>query len=69
MAKIIKVTNKYSNEEGYVQSVSKTEGHFVNTFEIAEAKTFKRECDVARALNTLEAIGECENNDFEIVDR
>ena len=68
MAKIIKWTNKYSNEEGYVQSVSKTEGHFVNTYEIAEAKTFKRECDVARALNTLVAIGECENNDFEVVE-
>lgn len=68
MAKIIKWTNKYSNEEGYVQSVSKTEGHFVNTYEVAEAKTFKRECDVARALNTLEAIGECENNDFEVIE-
>lgn len=68
MAKVIKWINKFSNEEGYVQNVSKTEGHFVNTFEISEAKAYKRECDVARALNTLESIGECENNTFEVVE-
>lgn len=68
MAKVIKWTNKFSNEEGYVQSVSKTEGHFVNTYEVSEAKTFKRECDVVRALNTLEAIGEGENNTFEVIE-
>lgn len=68
MAKIIKWTNKFSSETGYVQNVSKTEGHFVNTFDMNEAKVYKRECDVARALNTLEAIGESENNDFEVVE-
>ena len=68
MAKVIKWTNKYSNEQGYVKGIKKTEGHFDNTYDAAEAKTFSRQCDIARAMNTLEAIGECENNDFEVVE-
>lgn len=68
MAKVIKWTNKYSNEQGYVLSIKKADGHFENTYDISEAKVFSRQCDVARAMNTLEAIGECENNDFEVID-
>ena len=68
MAKVIKWTNKFSNEEGYVKSVKKTDGHFVNTFDIDEAKIFSRQSDVVRAMNTLEAIGETENNVFEIIE-
>ena len=68
MAKVIKWTNKFSNESGYIMSLSKTEGHFVNTYDVSEAKTFSRPSDVARALNTLEAIGEGENNTFEVVE-
>ena len=68
MAKVIKWTNKFSNEEGYVKSVTKTDGHFINTFEIEEAKTYSRQCDIVRALNTLEAIGETENNVFEVIE-
>ena len=68
MANVIKWTNKFSGEQGYVKSVKKTDGYFINTFDIDEAKTFSRQCDVVRAMNTLEAIGETENNDFEIVE-
>ena len=68
MAKVIQWTNKYSNEKGYVLSAKKADGHFVNTFDVSEAKTFNRECDVARVLNTLETMGECENNTFEVVE-
>ena len=68
MAKIIKWTNKYSNETGYVLSVKKADGHFVNTADASEAKTFSRQCDVSRTLKTLEEIGECENNTFEVVE-
>lgn len=68
MAKIIKWTNKFSGEQGYVQSVVKAEGHFVNTYDAAEAKVYKRQSDVTRALNTLAEIGEGENNNFEVLD-
>ena len=68
MAKVIKWTNKFSNESGYVMSVKKADGYFVNTFDIAEAKTFSRPSDVARAMNLLESFGEFENNDFEVVE-
>ena len=68
MAKVIKWTNKYSNEQGYVMSAKKADGHFVNTYDVAEAKTFTRQCDIVRTLNTLEEIGECENNTFEVVE-
>lgn len=68
MAKVIKWTNKYSNESGFLKSVKKADGHFVNTFDVAEAKTFARQCDIVRTMNVLESIGECENNDFEVVE-
>ncbi len=68
MKKIIKWTNKYSNEQGYVKSVKKADGHFVNTFDATEAKAYSRQCDVVKALNTLEAIGETKDNIFEIVE-
>ncbi|MBQ9030528.1 MAG: hypothetical protein IJ106_03630 [Parasporobacterium sp.] len=68
MAKVIKWTNKFSKEEGYVKGIVRAEGHFENTYDAAEAKTFSRACDVSRAMNTLEAIGECENNEFEVVE-
>lgn len=65
MAKVIKWTNKFSGEQGYVQSIVKAEGHFVNTYDAADAKVYKRQCDVTRALNVLAEIGETENNTFE----
>jgi len=68
MAKILRWTNKFSYEQGYVQGVKKADGHFTNTYDAAEAKVFSRQCDVAKALNLLEALGECENNDFEVVE-
>jgi len=68
MTKIIRWTNKFSQEQGYVMSVDKTEGHFVNTFDASEAKVFKRNCDVTRVLNQLESFGETENNAFDVVD-
>ena len=65
MAKILKWTNKYSNEQGYLKSVKKADGHFVNTEVKEEAKVFSRQCDVTKAMKVLEEIGECENNVFE----
>lgn len=68
MAKVIKWTNKFSNETGYVMSAKKADGHFVNTYDVSEAKTYSRQCDVVRMLNTLEEMGEGENNIFEVVE-
>lgn len=68
MAKIIRWTNKYSEEQGYVQSIIKAEGHFVNTYDPAEAKVYKRQSDITKALNVLALIGEGDNNYFDVID-
>ncbi len=68
MSKVIKWTNKYSGETGYVMTVKKADGHFNNTFDAAEAKTFSRQADITKAMNLLEAMGETENNTFEAVE-
>lgn len=61
---VLKWRNKFSGEEGYVASVSKAKGYFINTFDKAEAKKYANETSVQKDLATLEAIGESENNDF-----
>ena len=63
---IIKWTNKYSNETGYVASVSTKNECFVNTFEEAEAKRYS-EKSVAGIMKKLEAYNETEDNDFEFI--
>ena len=59
---LLKWTNKFSNETGYVESVSAKEKHFVNTFDVNAAKRYSSRT-VANRIN-----GEAENNDFEIVE-
>jgi len=68
MAKILKWTNNYSGETGFVMNIKKNDGHFINTYDAAEAKQFSRQCDLTKAMNLLEACGECENNTFEAVE-
>ncbi|MCF0135794.1 MAG: hypothetical protein HUJ69_05170 [Lachnospiraceae bacterium] len=68
MNKVIKWTNKYSNEQGYVMTVKKADGHFTNTYEVSEAKVFTRQADITKAMNLLETMGETENNVFEAVE-
>ena len=63
----IKWTNKYSGESGFVGSVASKEKHFVNTFDQAEAKQYKSQIAAKRAITLLQAYGEGENNEFEIV--
>lgn len=60
----LKWRNKFSSEEGYVASVSKAKGYFINTFDKAEAKKYANETLAQKDLATLEALGEMENNDF-----
>lgn len=64
---IIKWTNKFSGETGYVESISAKEQHFNNTFDISEAKGYKSASIAKRMLTTLIAMGEAENNEFEVI--
>lgn len=67
MNKIIKWTNIYSGEVGYVKSINKKEGHFINTTEIEEAKVYTEQ-GVKTAITMLVKMGEGRNNKFETVD-
>ncbi|MBR3761660.1 MAG: hypothetical protein IKK59_02845 [Lachnospiraceae bacterium] len=60
----LKWRNKFSGEEGYVASVSKAKGYFINTFDKAEAKKYASEAAAQKDLATLEALGEFVNNEF-----
>ena len=64
---IIKWTNKFSNETGYIASLSTKNECFVNTFEIEDAKRYS-EKSVAGIMKKLEAYHETDNNDFEIIE-
>lgn len=64
---ILKWTNIYSGESGFVKVLRRADGHFVNTFEIEEAKRYSRKSDVTKALNLLQLLGEAENNHFEVL--
>ena len=64
---VLKWRNKFSGEEGFVKSVSKTSGHFINTFDINEAKHYNRDKQLTNDQNNLELIGETVNNDFFVV--
>ena len=61
----LRVRNGAGTDKGIIGMASKG---FYNYYETADAKTFNRQSDITRALNTLSAIGECEDNDFEAVE-
>ena len=63
---IIKWTNKFSNESGYVASLSTKNECFFSTYEQSEAKQYS-EKSVSSLMKKLEAYGETENNDFEFI--
>ena len=63
---IIKWTNKYSNETGYVASISTKNECFINTFEQSEAKRYS-EKSVKGMMTKLESYHETDDNDFEVV--
>lgn len=64
---ILKWKNKYSNETGYVESISAKERCFINTFSEADAKRYSSMAVANRMLTSLRSYGECDNNDFEVV--
>lgn len=68
MRKVIKWTNKISGETGYVQSVLKSKGHFINTWDKETAKVYKGQKMLDNDLKALEEIGETKDNFFEVID-
>jgi len=68
MRMALKWTNRVSGESGFVQSVLKSKGHFVNTWDIETAKIYKSENMLNKDLATLEEIGETKDNDFVAVE-
>lgn len=63
---IIKWTNKFSNETGYVASVSTKNSCFINTFEQSEAKQYS-EKSMKTIMAKLESYHETDNNYFEVI--
>ena len=64
---VLKWTNKYSGETGYVASVSTKEQCFVNTFDKAEAKRYSEKA-VKGILTKLDNYHETDNNIFEMIE-
>ena len=64
---VIKWTNKYSGESGYVASVSRKERHFVNTLNYEEARVYSAN-SVSRIIKDLTEFGEAEDNYFEVIE-
>ena len=63
----IKLTNKYSNETGYVASVSNKEKCLINTFDESEAKAYSEKA-VKGIMTRLESFHETDDNIFEIIE-
>lgn len=62
----IRWTNKYSQETGFVKTISKAKKCFINTFDASEARVFKTEKDAQKAIVSLTEMGEAENNIFTV---
>ena len=56
--------NKFSGEQGYVKSVSNKEKHFVNTYEVTEAKSYKTIDSAKKIIEKLISYGEAELNEL-----
>lgn len=65
---ILKWKNKFSNEVGYVESVSSKDKCFFNTFDQSSAKKYSSRTVASRMISSLKSYGEAVNNDFEIVE-
>lgn len=67
--KILRWVNKYSGETGYVKSVLKSKGYFVNVWEREGAKTYMNETMALKDIELLKMMGEAENNVFYVEDK
>lgn len=64
---VLKWTNKYSQETGYVGKVLKTKGHFVNAECKAEAKKYPSENAAIKDVVILNDMGEADANIFHVI--
>jgi len=64
---VLKWTNKYSGDTGYVASISTKAECFVNTFDKDEAKRYS-EKSVKGIMTKLEKYHETDNNIFEAIE-
>ena len=62
--RVLKWTNKYSGETGYVGTVSKKKGYFTSEPDMLKAKRYVTDAAINNDLETLKSFGEFENNDF-----
>ena len=63
---IIKWTNKFSNETGYVASLSTKNKCFYSTYDPSEAKQYS-EKSISSTMKKLEAYHETDDNIFEVI--
>lgn len=64
---LVKWTNRYSKEQGYVAKVRSKKGYFENTYEQSKAKRYLNTTMAQNDIKILNSIGEGDNNDFEVV--
>lgn len=64
---IIKWTNKFSGETGYVKQVKTKEKCFENTFNRGEAKEYHSYAAARGIVTKLISYGEGKNNTFDVV--
>ena len=62
---IVKWTNKYSGETGFVAKVCKD--HFENTYDADGARKFTSAKQAEKAVTSFSEMGEAENNSFETI--
>jgi len=61
---VIRWTNKFSGETGFVKKINKKAGYFENTFVMEEAKSFTENTG-KKALADLPVL--CQDNTYELV--
>lgn len=66
-AVVIRWTNKFSGEQGYVGSVSTKNRCFYNAPDRNGAKLYSSEKAANKVITQLTSYGEAENNDFEVL--
>lgn len=64
---VIKWTNKYSNEEGFVKEIKLKKGYFINTFKKDEARVYT-DNNAKGLITLLGRTKESINNIFTIID-
>ncbi len=62
---ILQWRNRYSGDTGFVGHIRSD--HFENTFDVNEARKFSSVGNALVAVHELSNIGECDQNDIEVI--